>query len=309
MKQYLFVILFSTSVSSSVLGQEWVYDTMTAKDNVPLVTAEAGNPDGPAILFIHGYSQSLLSWKEQLNDPQMQAKFRMVAFDLRGHGASGKPWAVDAYESRDWGNDVAKIMVSKNLTKPVLVGWSFGASVITAYLREHGMDDVSGLVFVAGAMTLEARQPTANPTGDEMSPEVAEVMKNMVMMASPDIATNLAGTSAFVDNLAAVSLSEDLVKETLVYNMMLPAYVRTAMAQNQSSYEGLAGKITLPTLFIHGDIDALIGFEQSTKNQSLIPGSDFIKYEGIGHAPFLEAPVKFNADVSRFVLTHVNTSD
>ena len=54
----------------------------------------------------------------------------MVALDLRGHGASGKPWTADAYTSADWGDDIAHVMAEKNLEKPVLVGWSMGGSVI-----------------------------------------------------------------------------------------------------------------------------------------------------------------------------------
>ena len=282
-------------------AQDWSYETLTAPDDVPLIVAETGNPEGPPILFIHGYSQSLLSWKEQMNDPALQEKFRMVALDLRGHGASGKPWTSDSYSSEDWGGDIAHVMAEKEIDKPVLVGWSMGASVISAYVRHHGTEDISGIVFATGALSLTGRAQAPDPDNADVPPQVAEVMRSMMQMLSPNIAANLAGTSAFVDRLAAVPLPEDVMDEALIYNMMLPAYVRSAMSQNQTSYDDLAGKITVPTILIHGDADALVPFEVAVNNQPLLPNSELITYSGIGHAPFLEDPQRFNADVAEFV--------
>lgn len=299
MKNRVLILISCVFLASTAAAQEWSYETLTASDGVPLVVAETGNPDGPAILFIHGYSQSLLSWKEQLSDPDLQSKFRIVALDLRGHGASGKPWTTDAYTSEDWGGDIAHIMAQKGLEKPVLIGWSMGGSVISAYVRHHGTEDISGIVFAAGALSFAGRQNPPDP--DTMPPEAAETMRSMMQMLSPDIQANLAGTSAFVDNLAAVPLSEDIMEEALIYNMMLPAYVRSAMFENQTSYDDLANTIDVPTILIHGDADALVPYDVAVINQPLIPGSRLITYEGIGHAPFLEAPARFNKDVAEFV--------
>jgi non-heme chloroperoxidase len=302
MRIFLGGIISALLMSWTAHATDWVYETIPAEDGVPLVVAETGNPDGPSILFIHGFSQSILSWKMQLDDPGLQSKYRMVAFDLRGHGASGKPWTSNDYESRDWGSDVAAVIATKNLDKPVLVGWSFGGSVMTAYLRHHGMEDVSGLIFAAGAMSLS----DSTSFSAEMTAEQAEMMSRMGMMMSPDVAKNLDGTSAFVESLSAEPLDSETQREALVYNMMMPAYARVAMFANQTSYEDLAGKITLPTLLIHGDADAVVDFELSVVNQGLIPGSELARYEGIGHAPFLEDPARFNKDVTTFT-DRVNT--
>lgn len=298
----LVVALLSFAVlASPSWAADWSYRTIEAEDGVPLVVAETGNPKGPALLFIHGYSQSILSWKRQLDDPALQAKYRMVAFDLRGHGASGKPWSPDDYESQDWGGDVATVMSTQNLESPVLIGWSFGGSVIAAYLRHHGMADINGLIFAAGAMSLTDGSEVSAAEREERSAAQAEMIARIGMMSSPDIAKNLVSTSNFVDSLAAKPLDAETQREALVYNMMMPAYARMAMFQNQTSYEDLAGKITTPTLLIHGNDDAVVNVDLSVTNQTLIPGSALVRYDGIGHAPFLEAPTRFNTDVMHFV--------
>lgn len=64
---------------------------MTSGDSVTLAVQEWGNRSGSAILFIHGSSQSHFFWGRQVEDPALQREFRLVIFDLRGHGASEKP--------------------------------------------------------------------------------------------------------------------------------------------------------------------------------------------------------------------------
>ena len=64
--------------------------TVQGYGGVPLTVVQTGNKQGPPILFIHGFSQSYLSWKDQLSDPDLQSHFHLIALDLRGHGAVGE---------------------------------------------------------------------------------------------------------------------------------------------------------------------------------------------------------------------------
>ena len=84
--------------------------TVTAADGVNLAVQEWGNPHGPEILFIHGFNQAHLSWLRQVKDPQLAAEFRMITFDLRGHGSSDKPLENERYAHQNWGDDIAAIM-------------------------------------------------------------------------------------------------------------------------------------------------------------------------------------------------------
>ena len=80
---------------------------------VQLHVVEAGNSGGRPILFIHGISQSSLTWSRQL-DSELARDHRLVAMDLRGHGLSDKP--RDAYgDSRLWADDVRAVIDALNL--------------------------------------------------------------------------------------------------------------------------------------------------------------------------------------------------
>jgi pimeloyl-ACP methyl ester carboxylesterase len=101
-----------------------VLERVTAADGVSLSVGEWGNPAGREILFIHGQAQSIVSFKRQ-TDGALARDFRLVAYDLRGHGLSDKPDDPACYQDgRRWADDVHAVIVAKRLRRPVLVGWS-----------------------------------------------------------------------------------------------------------------------------------------------------------------------------------------
>ena len=98
--------------------------TVEAPDGVNLSVVESGNPDGPALLFVHGFSQSAASWRHQL-ESDLGDTFRLIALDLRGHGYSAKPEDPARYvASKLWADDIASVVAAKGLDGFVLVGWS-----------------------------------------------------------------------------------------------------------------------------------------------------------------------------------------
>src|ERR1700729_261358 len=67
-------------------------------DGLTIAAQEWGNPNGPEILFIHGFSQSGMSWAKQVNS-DLAKEFHMVTYDLRGHGNSDKPLEPERYRN------------------------------------------------------------------------------------------------------------------------------------------------------------------------------------------------------------------
>jgi non-heme chloroperoxidase len=67
-------------------------------DGVMISAQEWGNPDGLEIVLIHGFSQSHLSWSRQFGS-ELAKSFRIITYDIRGHGGSEKP--LDAAHYRD----------------------------------------------------------------------------------------------------------------------------------------------------------------------------------------------------------------
>src|SRR5262245_12658001 len=111
-----------------------------------LAVYEAGKPGAPAIVLIHGFTQNFMTWDQQFSE--LADRFHVVAYDFRGHGGSDKPLEAQKYtDSSLWADDLAAVIRSRNLRRPVLVGWSYGGYVIADYVRKYGDAELGGVVF------------------------------------------------------------------------------------------------------------------------------------------------------------------
>src|SRR5687768_10342308 len=73
---------------------------ITGGGGLSLAAYEAGNSAGPPTVLIHGFTGNVLSWEHQFT-PSLATEFRLITFDLRGHGASDKPLDGAAYTNGD----------------------------------------------------------------------------------------------------------------------------------------------------------------------------------------------------------------
>ena len=162
---------------------------MCGGGGVTLHAREWGNAAGPPILFIHGWSQSDLCWSAQVGGP-LAERFRMVTFDLRGHGASERPLDAGAYTAaQPWADDLAAVIDTTGLERPVLVGWSYGGFVIADYLRAHGEAAIGGIELVGGAVLLRP------PSFDHIGPGFLE---NAPAACDPDLRVSIPAIRRFL---------------------------------------------------------------------------------------------------------------
>src|SRR3977135_3466081 len=112
---------------------------MCANGARPMLRRSSSSMDGHRTIFA-GASSTRAS---------LRIAFRLVAFDLRGHGMSEAPEAREHYsEPQPWADDIAAIIDQVGLNHPGLVGWSYGGFVICDYVRACGQDDIAGINFV-----------------------------------------------------------------------------------------------------------------------------------------------------------------
>jgi len=264
-------------------------------DKTNLNVVYFGDKDNPPILFIHGFSQSYLSWSEQYNS-ELKNNFYIIAYDLRGHGSSGKPFNPEAYQSpRLWADDVAIIIKKMKLKKPVLVGWSWAGFIIMNYVRYYGTESISGINLVGANTSLLG--PISPP-----SPKPGQSTKWMQQLVSPNIEENLSGVKYFVDLMVYKKLSNKLRNNSIILNMLTPPYVRKAMLGYPKNNSDLIKKITVPVLISHGVEDMIVNYIDVVKVAKVLPNSTLSTYKEIGHAPFMEEPIRFNRELSSFTL-------
>jgi len=262
--------------------------SVTTPDGLAIAASEWGNPAGAEIVFIHGLSQCSLSWMRQLGDAALARDFRMIAYDLRGHGASDKPVDKQAYaHDRLWADDLAAVMAAAGVRRPVLVGWSYAGRVISDYVRAYGCDGIAGINFVAAVTR----------SGNEfLGPEI----KNISGMTSDDLATNIAATRAFLHGCFELQPDADAFETMLAYNMVIPARVRAAVVGRTPNPGDLLPKLSLPVLVTHGARDRIILLSFGQFTAAAIPNAKLSIYDGIGHSPFYEDAPRFNRELAAF---------
>ncbi|KAI9018886.1 putative epoxide hydrolase [Hyaloraphidium curvatum] len=136
---------------------------LRAKTNgIELDYLEAGPPDGELVVLLHGFPESLWSWRHQV--PALAAAgYRVVAPDQRGYGGSSKPREVDAYSSDQLQKDALGLVdavTGKPGSKAVFVGHDWGALLVWDLVRENP-DRVRAAVAVSVPYTPWPAPPTA----------------------------------------------------------------------------------------------------------------------------------------------------
>lgn len=262
-------------------------------NGLQLAVYESGPVDEPAILFIHGITQSHLSWERQFTGA-LAEDFRLVALDLRGHGASEKPLNAAHYtDSASWAEDIASVIRSKSLDQPVLVGWSYGGYVIADYLRIHGDDAIGGIVLVGVSPRLGTEG-----AADDLGEEFLALTGGML---SDGVSTRIASTRAFVKLLTETPLGDDAFDIAFATAMMVPPEVGRGLFSRKLDNSELFAGIDTPTLVVHGGEDRIVRVGTARRMAETVPEAELLVYEGLGHAPFLEDPERFNRDLAQFV--------
>jgi non-heme chloroperoxidase len=264
--------------------------TATAPDGVNLAVQSWGNPDGAEILFIHGYSQCHLTWRRQMTDPDLARQFRMISYDLRGHGASDKPAEPERYrDDRIWADDLAAVIEAAGLRRPLLVAWSYAGRVVSDYVSVHGQQRIAGINYVNAFTNTDRRF---------WGPD----LRYTVEMASSDLMTSLRATRKFVHSCFASRPAGDEMELTLTYVMLSPAPIRRMVLARSRNEGAILSQLRVPVLVTHGGMDRIISPAMASYTAEQVPGAKLSIYGGVGHSPFFEDAERFNRELAEFAM-------
>jgi pimeloyl-ACP methyl ester carboxylesterase len=260
-------------------------------DGVELEVREWGDPEGPPLLFITGVAQSYLSFVRQYTAPALQG-FRIVAYDPRGHGLSGKPAEPAAYAGRRWSDEVEAVIGGLRLDRPVVAGWSLGGRILRQYLLDYGDAALGGVVFVS-ARPVEV--PEVIGPGNAILPTVD----------LGDLGSRIAVATQFLRNCFHKAPDAADFAVMVGYNVLCPWEIRQQIGQwltPAAVSETALRKVRVPTLVVHGLEDVLVLPGAGEMTARLVPHAQTSWFAGCGHSVFYEAAERFNRELADFVL-------
>jgi pimeloyl-ACP methyl ester carboxylesterase len=263
---------------------------VTGGDGVRLHVVDSGNRGARPILFIHGFSQSWLSWRHQLCS-DLASDYRLVAMDLRGHGQSEKP--PEGYADRTlWAEDIAAVMRELELEQPVLCGWSYGSIVVLDYIRQHGEDALGGIVVVDGITKLGSEAALA-----VLTPELLSLVPGLF---AANVEESVGSLTALLRLCFAQEPSPEDLFLMLGYNLAVPPSVRQALFSRSFDNDDLLPTIRKPVLVVHGAEDAVVKPSIVEQHKAQMAHAQVRVMPAAGHAPFWDHAEAFNQHLRTF---------
>ncbi|WP_394728641.1 alpha/beta fold hydrolase [Altererythrobacter sp. GH1-8] len=269
---------------------------------VPLAVTVTGPEDGPEILFLHGIGMGAESFAPQMQS-ELAQRYRMVAFDLRGHGMSGKPHEAEAYTPREvWAEDVSRVMKATGLRRPVIVAWSYGTLVTADYFFLTQNNTVSGVVMVGAHGGIAPPSAPADPPDPQVMEQMARYYALRSSPALADQRQSIELLAPYLYEITEDGPSDDWKESARILGLLVPPYAQPHLRAHPMDNAALAPLLShIPVLLVHGTKDFAVNPADVVAAKEAIPHLQVKTFVDAGHSPFAERPDAFNAMLAEFV--------
>lgn len=250
------------------------------------------SPERPkgTILLMTGLAAKRYGWYKQFE--MFGRYYRTIALDHRDISDSDP--VTEDYTISDLADDAADVLKALNVQRAYVLGISLGGFVALQLALRHP-ELVEKLVLISTS----AGGSTHVPPGQEMiemlgrsrqGVEVGELAReNYQQIMAPGYA------ESHPEEL-------EMVAEIARYQpLSAQSYVRQLQAALAHDASQDLGRIQVPTLVIHGDVDPLVVPANGQYLAEHIKGAKHIVYHNVGHIPIIEYPEDFNRDVLAFL--------
>jgi pimeloyl-ACP methyl ester carboxylesterase len=264
---------------------------MTLSDDLPIAYRDEGT--GRAIVLLQGLMLTH-EYFWQKNRPAIVKTNRLVTFDHRSHGLSGKP--LGGHTIAQCADDLKKMLDRLDLTEVTLGGVAFGARVMFEYLRRYGAHRLAKLAVIEAQVRLTNAPGWDHPTFGNFPAEAGAGF----IAACRQSRAALAG---FLGGAFSTPPDEATMRAMTIETWMTPTaavieYIEDMLA---ADYRDDIATLSLPTVFMYGrNNNQTLPTELGRWLHARAPGSQFIAFERSGHSLFWEEPEKFNRELVNF---------
>ncbi|KAF4221988.1 hypothetical protein CNMCM5878_007540 [Aspergillus fumigatiaffinis] len=238
---------------------------------------EVHGSTGPILVLVSGYMGIANLWQPLI--ARLSAKYRCIAYDLRGYGRSSKPESPETYNIPQHAADLDAVLKAAKINEPVvLVAHSMGGNIASAYYLMNPIT-VSKIIY------------TATYYDGKIA---SQFLPYEALTAGVD------EPSKCVDFYASMGLGRSIAAEAAKW----PAHGRRHNARCLLAFEIGDGykRITVPTVIIHGEKDLAVPVEHCVQPMiDALPNSRLVVFQGVVHFPPTEAPEELERLIDSFV--------
>lgn len=270
------------------------YSRFTNVDDVRVHYQEAGDPNGPTIVLIHGFSSSTLVWSRvflRLADEG----FRVIAVDLLGYGYSGKPRRGE-YTIEAQARMIVGLLDKLGIEQANIVGSSYGGAVAATCALDYP-DRLQKLVLVGSVSNNEATKYLLLRLFG--FPLVGDIVSPFLLGSRSLLRRRMRKVyerHSWVLDERRVEARHRPLRAANTHR----AIIRTVRRWDAERIERDAHLINRPTLLVWGDNDPEVPLRHGERLARSIAGSRLIVFRNCGHLPQEEYPIGFSEVVAEF---------
>jgi pimeloyl-ACP methyl ester carboxylesterase len=259
-------------------------NAFTTSDGLCIAYRRSGT--GPALVLLHGFIADGRVWRTQIDD--FSRDFDVIAWDAPGCGQSCD--TPEDFSMQDYARCLLALLDEAGVEAPHLLGLSWGDTLALEFHRlfpEHVRsiiiaDSYAGWTGSLGAKDAQARLDRC--LRESQLPAADWVPQWVPGAFSPGAPQEV------LDELASI-----------MWDFHPVGFRAMSRALHPDFSEALSG-ISVPALLIWGADDARSPLTCGEKMRDRINGSRLVVIPDAGHAPTMEQPARFNAEVRTFLL-------
>jgi pimeloyl-ACP methyl ester carboxylesterase len=282
-----------------------------SEDGTELHVETYGPQTAPTLFLVHGWTCAIRFWNDQIR--ALSREFRVVAFDLRGHGRSASA-ATGDYSTAAFAADVEAVLdaVLAPGEKAVLAGHSLGAMSLAAWARRFpeqverraaavamlstGLGDLVAVSTIAGAVNRFSA--LKRPVGGRLLGVATPVPKRAGRALTRAVRYIALSPDASPEQVA--------ICEEMFRSCSGPVRGACGVHLARLDLHDAAAVITVPTLVLVGARDKLTPMPQAERLAESLPRlAELVVLPLVGHMTPIEAPGEVNGHLSKLVRHHL----
>ncbi len=254
-----------------------------------------GYPADPSVLLIIGMDEQCTAWFPYFYEPIVEAGFHVVRFDNRDCGLS--EWIADwdenhPYRLEDMANDAVGLLDALDIEDAHIVGASMGGMIAQQIAIRHP-DRTRTLTSIASSAFPLDPDPEVQPSIDvakhqALHEDLVSRFPNHLTVPAETIEFRLGAARVFAGTRFPFdeAFQREAMRENILdrrgFNPQAQPHQLAAVLASGSRLEEL-GRVSVPTLILHGTEDPLVPPGHGAKCAAHIPGARLVWMEGIGH--------------------------